>query len=280
MTLQTRFAPSPTGLLHLGNIYSALQCQAWAKANHARLLLRIEDIDFTRCKPELAEQMIDDLHWMGISFDGQVVYQSQRLDLYQQALETLIAMDVLYPCFCTRKQVSERTTNRKLSALDSYPQTCLTLNKKEQAFRKQHEAFSWRLNSKKVQHILGKGLYWLDADGIKHGFDVVRDMGDVIIGRKDIHFSYHLAVVVDDAAQNISHVIRGEDLRSSTPVHRVLQLLLGYDSPVYLHHALIYDEAGQRLAKTKQSPTLLFLREQGFSPRDVLGLLEKVSESN
>ncbi len=279
MALQTRFAPSPTGLLHLGNIYSALQCQAWAKDNDATLLLRIEDIDFTRCKPELAEQMIDDLHWVGISFDGEVVYQSQRLDLYQQALDTLIAMDVLYPCFCTRKQVSEHTINPNLSQLDTYPKTCLALNESEQALRKQHEVFSWRLNSRKVQHILGKGLYWLDADGMKHDFDVADDIGDVIIGRKDIHYSYHLAVVVDDAAQNISHVIRGDDLRCSTPVHRVLQLLLGYDSPVYLHHALIHDEAGQRLAKTKQSPTLLSLREQGCIPKEVLANIKKVSLS-
>ncbi len=277
MILQTRFAPSPTGFLHLGNIYSALQCQAWAKANDATLLLRIEDIDFTRCKPELSRQIIDDLRWMGISFDGEVVYQSQRLDLYQQALDTLIAMDVLYPCFCTRKQISEHVSNPGVSSLDTYPKTCLVLHEQERALRKQQMPFSWRLNSQKVKKMLDKDLYWRDANGVKHGFDVVDDIGDVIIGRKDIHYSYHLAVVVDDAAQNISHVIRGEDLRSSTPVHRVLQLLLGYDSPVYLHHDLIHDQAGQRLAKTRQSPTLLSLRKQGMTPQEVLISIKKAS---
>ena len=277
--MKTRFAPSPTGLLHLGNLYSALQCQSWAKIHEAQLLLRIEDIDFTRCKPEFTSQMIEDLTWAGILFDGQIMYQSQRSALYQAALDELITMNVLYPCFCTRKQVSEHTINPKSSQLDTYPQTCLRLNEKEQAFRKQNEGFSWRLNSKRVQDILGDDLFWRDDKQTKHTFSVVDDIGDVIIGRKDIQYSYHLVVVVDDAAQAITHIIRGEDLRTSTPVHRVLQLLLGYDSPLYIHHKLIQDERGARLAKSKSSPSLKSLRDAGLSQQNIFERIKKASLS-
>jgi glutamyl-Q tRNA(Asp) synthetase len=276
--LKTRFAPSPTGLLHLGNIYSALQCQAWAKHHHAGFILRIEDIDFTRCKPKFSQQIMDDLNWIGIGFDD-VSYQSQSLSLYKKALNTLIDQGVLYPCFCTRKAIAEQTDRLKTSQLDDYAKICLALNPAEQAQRKQNTPFSWRLDSARVKQHLGNDLYWLDNDGAQHDFDVVDDIGDVIIGRKDIHYSYHLAVVVDDAAQGISHVIRGQDLQSSTPVHRVLQLLLGYASPKYIHHGLIQGEQGKRLAKSKGSPTLLSLREQGMSPQDVLQRIKKASLS-
>jgi glutamyl-Q tRNA(Asp) synthetase len=193
--LKTRFAPSPTGLMHLGNIYSALQCQAWAKHHHAGLILRIEDIDFTRCKPKFSQQIMDDLNWMGIGFDD-VSYQSQRLSLYKAALNTLIDQGMLYPCFCTRKAIAEQTKSLKTSQLDDYPKTCLSLDKAEREQRKQNIPFSWRLDSVKVKRRLGNDLYWLDNDGAQHDFDVVDDIGDVIIGRKDIHYSYHLAVVV------------------------------------------------------------------------------------
>jgi len=245
----------------------------------AQLLLRIEDIDFTRCKPEFTRQMIADLTWAGILFDGKIMYQSQRTVLYQAALDELIGMGVLYPCFCTRTQVSEHTINPKLSQLDTYPQTCLRLNEKEQSLRKQNKDFSWRLNSRRVQNILGDGLFWLDDKQNKHSFSISDDIGDVIIGRKDIQYSYHLAVVVDDAAQAITHIIRGEDLRTSTPVHRVLQLLLGYDSPLYAHHRLIQDGQGTRLAKSKGSSSLKSLRDAGLSQQDVFERIKKASLS-
>ncbi len=277
MMFKTRFAPSPTGLLHLGNIYSALQCESWAKEHHAELLLRIEDIDFTRCKPEFTQQMVDDLAWMGVSFDGDVMYQSQRLKLYDKALQKLINMGVLYPCFCTRKEIQANT--RHTHALDNYPKTCRDLNAEEVLERKQHTAYAWRLHSQKVSTMVANhDLYWLDGDEKKQWFNL-DDMGDVVIGRKDIQVSYHLAVVVDDAAQAITHVIRGRDLRSSTPVHRTLQLLLGFSSPIYIHHALLLDTQGTRLAKSKGSTTIQSLREMGLSAADVRKLIKKASIS-
>ncbi|MDX8381646.1 MAG: tRNA glutamyl-Q(34) synthetase GluQRS [Ghiorsea sp.] len=267
---RTRFAPSPTGFMHLGNIYSAVLCKQWAREHQAKFLLRIEDIDFTRCKDKFSEQIIDDLSWMGITLDEEVKYQSQRRRLYQQALDTLIHLNVLYPCACTRKQIKENTNVFSPSKLDDYPQTCLTLSLKEKySLVDMKSTFSWRLNSEKVEALLGHDLYWLDDQKQKHHFSPTVEIGDVIIGRKDIHYSYHLAVVVDDAKQNISHVIRGEDLRDSTPVHRVLQLLLGYDSPLYQHHDLLLDHEGLRMAKTKHSITLKSLRERGLSTQDV-----------
>ena len=264
--LRTRFAPSPTGLLHLGNIYSALQCEAWAKEHKAELLLRIEDIDFTRCKPEFSKQIIDDLIWLGMSFDGEITYQSQRHHLYQDALDKLIAMDVLYPCFCTRKQIQGNIKSNNVLKLDNYPKTCLSLNDKQAEKRMQDEAFSWRLNSEKVECLLGKDLLWVENE--QHLFDV-RMVGDVIIGRKDIGFSYHLAVVVDDAAQGVTHVIRGEDLRASTPVHRILQQLLGYASPLYIHHDLRMETANEKLSKSNASRALQAFRKKGMSAREV-----------
>jgi len=250
----------------LGNIYSAVLCEQWAQEHQAKLLLRIEDIDFTRCKPEFSQQMIDDLAWMGIAFDEAVIFQSHRTDLYQQALHTLINMNVLYPCVCTRKQIANQTSHPNPSQLDNYPRNCLGLSKQQQQdLIAKKTTFSWRLNCEKVETLLGDGLFWLDKYEQKQYFKPLLDIGDVIIGRKDITYSYHLAVVVDDALQHISHIIRGEDLRSSTPLHRVLQLLLGYVSPLYQHHDLLLDDAGLRMSKTQHSETLKALRSQGFS---------------
>lgn len=269
MMLRTRFAPSPTGLLHIGNAYSALQCQAWAKQNNAALMLRIEDIDFTRCRPYFSAQIIDDLAWLGVQFDGDVVYQQQRLSLYEQALQTLIGMEVVYPCFCTRSQIDAALIDKSMhfqrldiNLFDNYPKKCALLSHAIQQQRMQIEPYVWRLDMSKVMAMLGEKMTWFGVDDAEHSFKLT-SIGDVIVGRKDIRFSYHLSVVVDDALQGISHVIRGVDLLSSTPVHRVLQVLLGYDSPKYRHHTLIQDDHGQRLAKSKQSLTLKSLREQG-----------------
>jgi glutamyl-Q tRNA(Asp) synthetase len=272
--MRTRFAPSPTGLLHVGNVYSALACEAWAKEHSAGMILRIEDIDFTRCKPELTLQMIDDLKWLELRFDGDTTYQQNRLSLYQEALDTFIKMGVLYPCFCTRKQIQAQTRLNEVEALDDYPKTCLRLTTEQQKKRVKQTLFSWRLDSCKVQEMLGNDLFWQDTNGQQYHFSLA-DIGDVIIGRKDINFSYHLAVVVDDEAQKITHIIRGEDLRESTPVHHVLQKLLGYQHPLYHHHKLIKDEQGERLAKTKQSITLKSLRDKGLSVSEVRESIKK-----
>ncbi|MDX8382643.1 MAG: tRNA glutamyl-Q(34) synthetase GluQRS [Ghiorsea sp.] len=267
LSKRTRFAPSPTGLLHTGNAYSALLCQQWATAHQAELLLRIEDIDFTRCRERFSKQICHDLNWLDISFAGEVCYQQQRLQHYQKALQQLIGMGVLYPCFCTRKQVKENINPKQRTTLDAYPYTCRNLEHAS-PINLQKRAFSWRLNQAKVATILGDTLAWSDFSGKEHVFGI-KSIGDVIIGRKDIHYSYHLAVVVDDALQGISHVIRGEDLRESTPVHRILQALLAYPSPEYWHHSLIIDHDGKRLAKSKKSLTLQSLQQAKISADDL-----------
>ncbi|MDQ7001157.1 MAG: tRNA glutamyl-Q(34) synthetase GluQRS [Ghiorsea sp.] len=279
MLKRTRFAPSPSGLLHLGNAYSALSCQAWAKQHDALLLLRVEDIDFTRCKPKHTQQMLNDLDWLGIKFSD-VSFQQQRLALYEQALQQLIELGVLYPCFCTRKQILETLDAQQASpsrqgqglsyhCLDPYPKTCKQLDSAQRQQKMLTTAYAWRLDCEAVAQEIGQHGAWFDIDGAAHHFDIFRDVGDVIIGRKDIHFSYHLCVVVDDAAQGITHVIRGEDLRRSTPVHRILQRLLAYDSLQYLHHKLITNQEGNRLAKSKASPTLKALRDEGQTAKQV-----------
>ncbi len=271
MAKRTRFAPSPTGLLHLGNAYSALCCEQWAKAQDAELLLRIEDIDHTRCRKEFADKMLQDLSWLGIPFDGEVVFQQQRLPLYARALQALEPF--LYPCFCTRSQIKQAMAGKPhQDKLDGYPGTCKTLSMAARQAMMREQAFAWRLDMDKVALHLGEQGYWRDMQGEKHRFDMSA-VGDVVIGRKDIRFSYHLCVVVDDAAQGITHVIRGQDLQDSTPVHRILQQLLGYSELLYMHHKLITDTQGMRMAKRKQSPSLASLREDGVSPEDVRRML-------
>lgn len=260
-----RFAPSPTGLLHLGNAYSALMCEAWAKQHQAQLLLRIEDIDFTRCRSHFSQQLQEDLAWLGVKFDGQVVYQMQRYTYYEQALQQLKDMDVLYPCFCTRSEIEAAPrASDIISRFDAYPQICRDLTSKQREVRLQ-QAHAWRLDMQKAIQLLGTSLHWLNQHGEQRCFEL-ENVGDVIVGRKDIHYSYHLCVVVDDALQGITHVIRGMDLLSSTPVHRVLQGLLHLPHPVYFHHPMIVDEQGQRLAKAKASQSLQSLRKLGMHP--------------
>jgi glutamyl-Q tRNA(Asp) synthetase len=271
---RTRFAPSPTGLLHLGNVYSSLLCEHWAKEHDAQLLLRVEDIDFTRCKPKHTTQLLDDLAWLGISF-ADVSFQQQRLALYDKALQQLIEMGVLYPCFCTRKEVDVALIANKdkggsqANRLDPYPGTCKHLSERQRQQKMKTQAYAWRLDCDVVSQRIGQPCAWYDMQGHEYRFDILQDIGDVIIGRKDIRFSYHLCVVVDDALQGVSHVIRGEDLRSSTPVHRVLQYLLSYESPQYLHHQLITNQQGKRLAKSKASPALKSLRDSGVTAKQI-----------
>jgi len=262
---RTRFAPSPTGLLHIGNAYSALKCQAWAEKHHGGLLLRIEDIDYTRCRPEFTDAIVEDLRWLGLSWQSPVRLQSRHLQDYQQAICTLAEMGVIYPCFCTRKQIRQEIT-RMASAPHAadmgpvYPGICRNIPVHEQYDRMQQEAFSWRLDSDRAMALVGEDISWMDGSGDRHAVTIDHD---IIIGRKDIGFSYHLAVVVDDALQGVSHIIRGRDLEESTGIHRLLQTLLGLPEPVYLHHALLRDGGGERLAKRNRATTLKHLREMG-----------------
>lgn len=267
--LRTRFAPSPTGLLHVGNAYSALCCAQWAEQHDAELLLRIEDIDHTRCRPEFASAIIRDLQWLGIRWDSQVVYQHEHLELYQSAIQRLRTMDVLYPCFCTRRDIQQEARRMGLAPhLDDpaalYPGSCRRMPAMERRQRMQCEPFSWRLHAAQAMSLAtqktGEPLSWVDLHGRHHPVHLAHDM---IVGRKDIGFSYHLAVVVDDARQGITHVIRGRDLESSTSVQRILQILLDLPEPVYLHHPLLLDARGKRLAKRHGATTLESLRQLG-----------------
>jgi glutamyl-Q tRNA(Asp) synthetase len=268
VNLRTRFAPSPTGLLHVGNAYSALQCQQWAEQHHARLLLRIEDIDTTRCRPEYTDAILEDLTWLGLTWEQSVRIQSEHGKDYTEALDQLRDMGVIYPCFCTRSDI-RREIARMGSAphagehMDHYPGTCRSLSPGRQRERLVRDAYAWRLDAAKAIAMTGAALTWLDGQGRHHPVHIA---SDVVIGRKDIGFSYHLAAVVDDALQGITHVIRGQDLAESTGIHRLLQALLGFEAPVYIHHALVLNAQGRRLAKRERSTTLHSLRQAGVAP--------------
>lgn len=269
MKLRTRFAPSPTGSLHVGNARSALTCQQWAESHNAKLLLRIEDIDHTRCRDEYTSQLIDDLKWLGLNWHGDILKQSEHQARYRQALEQLEALGVIYPCFCTRKQIQEEIERMGLAPhaediADPYPGICRQIDSAQRHERTLHERFAWRLDAAKAMALIDEPLTWHNEQGHHHPVDL-SSLGDMVIGRKDIGISYHLAVVVDDAYQKITHIIRGEDLLSSTPIHRLLQALLKLPTPTYIHHSLLLDSEGKRLAKRNNATTLQSLRKAGVS---------------
>jgi len=279
--LRTRFAPSPTGYLHVGNALSAWLCQQWAQTHDAALLLRIEDIDGNRCRSEFSNAIIEDLKWLGMHWHGDILFQSQHLDSFRQALQTLRDMQVVYPCFCTRRDIQQEITHAALAphgsdSIPAYAGTCRHLSEADQQRNMaMNSLFAWRLNIERALQITGP-LSWQETDisGLAvHHHPVNAAMSDAIIGRKDIGISYHLAVVVDDVAQGVSHVIRGEDLRSSTGLHRLLQALLGLSSPVYMHHPLLCNRSGERLAKRNHAPTLREIRTNGIAADTLRGAL-------
>ncbi|MAX01255.1 MAG: tRNA glutamyl-Q(34) synthetase GluQRS [Sphingomonas sp.] len=261
----TRFAPSPTGRLHPGHGVAALAAYDFAVARGGRFLLRIEDIDGARSRTEHVEAILADLRWLGIVWDEPVVFQSQRLALYEAALDRLRALGLLYPCFCTRKEIAREITE-SLSAPHIgpdgpvYPGTCRALGQAERDRRIAAEAHCWRLDMAKAVAMAGE-LHWTD-----HGRPVRADplaYGDVVLARKDAPASYHLAVTLDDAAQGVTDIVRGEDLFPATHVHRLLQALLDLPVPRYHHHPLVRDGNGERLAKRNGAPTLEALRLAG-----------------
>ncbi|RDD62448.1 tRNA glutamyl-Q(34) synthetase GluQRS [Ferruginivarius sediminum] len=278
MPVVTRFAPSPTGDLHLGHAYSAFVAWNTARQAGGRFLVRMEDIDTSRCREEFVERNLDDLHWLGLDWDGPVVRQSQRMDLYADALARLGAMETVYPCFCTRKDIrreieaagrAPHLVTADGSAL--YPGTCRELLPARRAERLEAgEAHAIRLDSARAARLSGD-IAWTDRRKGRQPADPGR-LGDVVVARKDIATSYHLAVVVDDAAQGITEVTRGEDLFEVTHLHRMLQALLGLPEPIWHHHPLCRDEQGERLAKRKDGTTIRSLREQGYSAVEVLAL--------
>ena len=252
----TRFAPSPTGALHLGHAASAIRAHDFARARGGAFLLRIEDIDGTRSRPEHVERILADLDWLGLRWDGPVVFQSQRLALYEAALERLRAMGLLYRCFCTRADIAAASLAAPHGPEAIYPGTCRGLDSAARA----GEPHCWRLDMARACALAG-ALAWTD-----HGRAIRADpaaQGDVILARKDAPASYHLAVTVDDAAQGVTDVVRGVDLFEATHVHRLLQALLGLPTPRYHHHPLAIGPDGERLAKRHGAPSLAGLREAG-----------------
>jgi glutamyl-Q tRNA(Asp) synthetase len=279
----TRFAPSPTGLLHIGHAYSAWVGWRAARQAGGRFLLRIEDIDEGRCRPEFEAAIREDLAWLGLDWDGPVWRQSERLPVYAAALERLRAMGVLYPCFCTRKDIQAEIA-RIGSAPHGpdgplYPGTCRGLSEAERAARLAAGVpHALRLDVAKAAALAGP-LAWLDRDaGRRQACPEL--LGDAVLARKDLATSYHLSVVVDDAAQGVTLVTRGLDLFHATHLHRLLQALLGLPEPDYLHHRLLTDAAGARLAKRTDAASIRALRQAGRAPAEALesmGLTESAA---
>ena len=274
----TRFAPSPTGYLHLGHVRSALAGWRAARDAGGRFLLRLEDIDQTRCRDEYAAAILDDLAWLGINWDGPVRRQSEHFDDYQRALDRLEAMTVLYPCFCTRREIRDEIARaggapHALSG-SPYPGTCRGLDRR-QRIEKQRSGvdYALRLDLDRALALTG-ALEWIEeaGDGPHRRLADPAPLGDVVLARKDVPTSYHLAVTVDDAIQEVTLVTRGEDLATATHVHRVLQALLNLPTPRYRHHELVTDAAGRRLAKRDRALTIRAMRESGISPGEIFDL--------
>lgn len=282
-----RFAPSPSGLLHLGHAYSALSCHRAAREAGGRFLLRIEDIDHTRCRPEFERQILDDLAWLGLSWEQPVRRQSEHMADYEQALRRLRKMGLIFPCPASRRQIAERAARAGAEARDPdggliYPPRSSPGDPDPWPLPiTPGEAVSWRLDMGRAaalaQQMTG-AEWWFDEQGKgpagEHGRQLLDPLvwGDVVLARRDIGTSYHLSVVVDDALQGVSHVTRGQDLFAATHIHRLLQILLELPRPVYHHHALVRDEDGRRLSKTDRDTSLKSLREQGMTPAEIAAL--------
>lgn len=270
----TRFAPSPTGRLHLGHVFAARFAHDRARENNGKFLLRIEDIDPVRCKPEFIDGILEDLDWLGLKWDQQPILQSERLDFYADALQKLKDRGVLYPCVCTRKEIESEIARMghapHAGETAVYPGTCRGKHLDLSRF----DRWSWRLDIEKSLRQTGESLFFVDESrGRVKANPAI--FGDIILARKETPASYHLCSVLDDAAQGVTLVTRGEDLFDSTHVHRLLQALLGLDTPLYHHHRLILDAEGRRLAKRDQSVTIKFLREKGLNPAEIFAMLKK-----
>lgn len=273
----TRFAPSPTGLLHIGHAFSALTAYDAARAAGGRFLLRIEDIDRTRCRPAFEEAILADLAWLGMTWEAPPRRQSEHFDDYAAALARLDRRGLIYPCFCTRKEILAEIAASPSAPHGPdgpvYPGTCRNLGKPERSRRlAAGRPYALRLDVARALDRAGGAPAWHDMDRGRRSNEVAR-LGDVVLARKDVPTSYHLAVTVDDALQGISHVIRGEDLTHATHVHRLLQALLDLPTPLYRHHRLLTDDSGRRFAKRDRSATLAALRDAGRTPAEIRELV-------
>lgn len=259
-----RFAPSPNGLLHLGHAYAAMVAHDYARERGGRFLLRIEDIDTDRSKAAFVEAILADLRWLGLDWDGDPIFQSERFDDYAVGIEELKARGLLYPCFCSRsdmRRIQQRSGLEKGPDGPIYPGTCRHLDAGAAAERMEQDPHSWRLDVGKALAITGP-LTWDDALAGKQIADPGA-LGDVVLVPKDTPVSYHLAVTLDDGRDGITHVVRGQDLFASTHIHRLLQALLDQPTPAYLHHPLLRDETGLKLAKSRDSDSLQAQRMSG-----------------
>lgn len=256
--LTSRFAPSPTGPLHLGHAYSAALANRAASEAGGKFLLRIEDIDQTRSRPEFVTGIEEELRWLGLQWDSDPLVQSERSAIYADALQELRDDGLVYPCFCTRSDIAA-ALSAPHGPSPHYPGTCRGLP--DDPKRRASMPHSWRIDSAKAIERAGLPA-WTEFDGetFTAGAGVV---DDEILARRDAPASYHLACVVDDAASEVTLVVRAMDLRRSTPVQRLLQMLLGLPEPAYLHHKLVVHDDGRRLAKRDRAPALLALRQAG-----------------
>lgn len=276
----TRFAPSPTGYLHLGHAYSAIFAHDQAKDKGGRFLLRIEDIDKGRCRPDFVDAIFEDLAWLGLTWEDDVRHQTDHLEDYRRALEPLIERDLVYPCFCTRKEIQAEVAaaGHAPHGPDGplYPGTCRNLGEMERKARMGHgNEYALRLDMDLALNEVGD-LFWQDRMKGRQKL-VAEQFGDVVLARKDTPTSYHLAVTLDDHLQGVTLVTRGEDLFPSTHVHRLLQALLGLNVPDYHHHGLLVGDDGKRFAKRDKSVTIRSLREEGHSPKFVRKLVAEMA---
>lgn len=273
--LVARFAPSPTGRLHLGHAHSALFGWTIARRTGGRFLLRIEDIDQTRCRPAFEADLIEDLRRLGIDWDGPVRRQSDHMDDYRAALDRLDAMGLIYPCFCTRKDIAAEIARAGGAPHGPdgalYPGTCRRLTPDERRRRMESgAAFALRLDVAKAAALAGP-LTWVDRDaGLQTATPQI--LGDVVLARKECPTSYHLSVTVDDALQRVTLVTRGRDLFFATHLHRLLQALLGLDVPQWAHHPLLTNAAGERLSKRDGAASLRSLFDAGMTGEQVRAL--------
>lgn len=281
MTVVTRFAPSPTGELHLGSAYSARVAWQRARAAGGRFLVRIEDTDIRRCRRAYETAMLEDLRWLGLAWDGEVRRQSDHFADYGRVLDQLDGRGLIYPCFCTRADIA-----REIAAAASaphgaphgpdgplYPGTCRHLSAEERRRRLAAGVeHCLRLDAARAAEQAGPYAFVDETRGRIEGQPLL--MGDFVIARKDTPTSYHLAVTVDDHLQGVTLVTRGEDLLPSTHVHGLLQKLLGYAAPQYAHHRLLTDPTGRRFAKRDKDLTIRALREAGKTPQEVFALID------
>ncbi|MGE0231984.1 MAG: tRNA glutamyl-Q(34) synthetase GluQRS [Flavobacteriaceae bacterium] len=273
-----RFAPSPNGELHCGHALSALLNHRAAQRSGGRFLLRIEDIDIGRAREEYVRGIFDDLTWLGLTWERPVRRQSEHIDDYGAAADRLAGMGLIYPCFCTRQEISRKAAGTDPDGAPLYPGTCRRLGEAERRARiEAGTPFARRLDMAAALSRIGGPVSFReggfgDAPRKTVAADPAR-WGDVVIARKDVPTSYHLSVVVDDALQGVTHIIRGMDLYAATEVHRVLQILLDLPEPLYSHHRLIVDETGHKLAKSRASPSLRQLRDGGATPAEIAELV-------